>query len=50
MGLDQISDLKALDGELAKESMKGLWAREERINRKPEPFGRPHLWKWSRIR
>ena len=50
MRLDQISDLKALDTELAKESMKGLWTREERINRKPEPFGRPHLWQWSRIR
>jgi hypothetical protein len=50
MGLEQVSDLKVLDGELAKEFMKGLWAREERINRKPEPFGRPHLWKWSKIR
>jgi gentisate 1,2-dioxygenase len=50
MGLDQVFDLKALDTELAKESMKGLWAREERINRKPEPFGRPHLWKWRKIR
>ena len=50
MELDRVSDLKVLDAELAKESMKGLWAREERINRKPEPFGRPHLWKWSKIR
>jgi gentisate 1,2-dioxygenase len=50
MGLDHITDLKVLDAELAQDSMKGLWVREERMNRKPVPFGKPHLWKWSKIR
>ena len=50
MGLDQVSELKVLDAELAKDSMKGLWVREERMNRKPAPFGKPHLWKWDKIR
>jgi len=50
MGLDQVNELKALDAELAKDSMKGLWVREERMNRKPAPFGKPHLWKWPKIR
>jgi 1-hydroxy-2-naphthoate dioxygenase len=46
----EISDLKMLDQELAKESMKGLWVREEQIRRQPAPFGKPKLWKWSKIR
>jgi gentisate 1,2-dioxygenase len=50
MSLDQVTELKALDAELAKDSMKGLWVREERMNRKPTPFGKAHLWKWSKIR
>lgn len=50
MGLDQVNELKVLDAELAKDSMKGLWVREERMNRKPAPFGKPHLWKWAKIR
>ncbi|HEY7559314.1 MAG TPA: cupin domain-containing protein [Candidatus Binatia bacterium] len=50
MALDQVTELKALDAELAKDSMKGLWVREERMNRKPAPFGRAHLWKWDKIR
>lgn len=45
-----ISDLKTLDAELAKESMKGLWVREEALHREPAPFGKPKLWKWSKIR
>jgi 1-hydroxy-2-naphthoate dioxygenase len=49
MGFERISDLKVLDEELAKDSMKGLWVREERMNRKPEPFGKAHLWKWPKI-
>ena len=50
MGLDQVNELKVLDAELAKDSMKGLWVREERMNRKPAPFGKPHLWKSAKIR
>ena len=50
MGLDQVNELKVLNAELAKDSMKGLWVREERMNRKPAPFGEPHLWKWAKIR
>ena len=43
-------DLKSLDAELAKDSMRGLWAREEAIRREPVPFGKPVLWKWAKIR
>jgi len=46
----EISDLKSLDAELAKDSMKGLWAREETMRREPAPFGKPMLWKWGKIR
>jgi gentisate 1,2-dioxygenase len=45
-----MSDLKSLDAELAKDSMRGLWAREEAIRREPVPFGKPMLWKWAKIR
>lgn len=45
-----MTDLKALDAELAKDSMRGLWAREETIRREPAPFGRPMIWKWKKIR
>ena len=45
-----MKDLDALNCELAKDSMKGLWAREEAIRREPAPFGKPMLWKWSKIR
>ena len=31
MALDQVNELKVLDAELAKDSMKGLWVREERV-------------------
>ena len=31
MGLDQVNELKVFDAELAKDSMKGLWVREERV-------------------
>src|SRR4030095_15070351 len=47
---DQINDLKTLDDELAKDSMKGLWMREEALRREPAPFGKPVLWKWAKIR
>jgi hypothetical protein len=47
---DQITDLGTLDAELAKESMRGLWVREEALRREPAPFGKPMLWKWSKIR
>jgi gentisate 1,2-dioxygenase len=47
---NQITDLKSLDTELAKDSMRGLWAREESIRREPAPFGKPMLWKWAKIR
>ena len=50
MPTDQITDLKTLDAELAKESMRGLWVREETVRREPAPFGKPILWKWSKIR
>jgi hypothetical protein len=40
---EQIADLKTLDAELAKDSMKGLWAREEDLRREPTPFGKPML-------
>jgi gentisate 1,2-dioxygenase len=50
VGADHIDDLKSLDPELAKESMRGLWAREEAIRREPAPFGKPMLWKWAKIR
>src|SRR4030095_5130497 len=50
MNADQIADLQLLDAELAKDSMRGLWAREEAIRREPAPFGKPMLWKWSKIR
>ena len=50
MVADNVSDLKSLDAELAKDSMRGLWAREEAIRREPTPFGKPMLWKWAKIR
>jgi len=50
MVADNISHLKSLDAELAKDSMRGLWAREEAIRREPTPFGKPMLWKWAKIR
>src|SRR6185295_5521684 len=50
MVADNVSDLKSLDAELAKDSMRGLWAREEAIRREPAPFGKPMLWKWPKIR
>ena len=31
MAPDQVNALKVLDAELAKDSMKGLWACEERV-------------------
>ena len=31
MARDHANELKVLDAELAKDSMKGLWAREERV-------------------
>lgn len=46
----RITDLKALDIELEKDSMRGLWAREEEIRREPSPFGGPRLWKWAKVR
>lgn len=49
MVADNGSDLKSLDAELAKDSMRGLWAREEAIRREPTPFGKPMLWKWAKI-
>jgi len=50
MVADNVSDLKSLDAELAKDSMRGLWAREEAIRREPTSFGKPMLWKWAKIR
>lgn len=47
---EQIADLKTLDAELEKESMRGLWAREEKLRHEPTPFGGPKLWKWTTIR
>jgi gentisate 1,2-dioxygenase len=46
---EPIADLKILDMELAKDSMRGLWAREETLRREPTPFGKPMLWKWANI-
>ena len=46
----QTNDLKNLDEELAKDNLRGLWAREESIRREPAPFGKPILWKWAKIR
>ena len=46
----QTIDLKNLDEELAKDNLRGLWAREESIRREPAPFGKPVLWKWEKIR
>ena len=46
----QINDLKNLDEELAKDNLRGLWAREESVRREPAPFGKPILWKWAAIR
>ncbi len=46
----QTTDLKNLDEELAKDNLRGLWAREESIRREPAPFGKPMLWKWAKIR
>jgi gentisate 1,2-dioxygenase len=50
MSIDQITDLKSLDDELAKDFMRGLWMREETMRREPAPFGKPVLWKWPKIR
>jgi len=50
MTMNQITDLKSLDDELAKDSLRGLWMREETMRREPEPFGKPMLWKWAKIR
>ena len=36
-----ITNLKSLDDELAKDSMRGLWMREETLRREPAPFGKP---------
>ena len=44
------NDLKNLDAELAKDNLRGLWARPESIRREPAPFGKPILWKWAKIR
>ncbi|HWH79297.1 MAG TPA: cupin domain-containing protein [Candidatus Binatus sp.] len=46
----QLNDLKNLDAELAKDNLRGLWARPEAVRREPEPFGKPMLWKWAKIR
>lgn len=43
MTREQITELKRLDVELEKESMRGLWAREERLRYEPTPFGGPKL-------
>ena len=50
MTMNQITDLKSLDDELAKDSLRGLWMREETMRREPESFGKPMLWKWAKIR
>ena len=50
MTMNQITNLKSLDDELAKDCMRGLWMREETLRREPEPFGQPMLWKWAKIR
>ena len=50
MTTNQSNDLKNLDAELAKDHLRGLWAREETIRREPAPFGKPILWKWAKIR
>ena len=50
MTTSQTNDLKNLDEELAKDHLRGLWAREESIRREPAPFGKPVLWKWAKIR
>jgi len=50
MASEQITDLKTLDAELERESMRGLWFREEEYSVEPKPFGRPKLWKWTKIR
>ena len=50
MSSAQTNDLKNLDAELAKDNLHGLWARPEAIRREPEPFGKPILWKWAKIR
>lgn len=47
---DESKDLKNLDAELAKDNLRGLWARPEAIRREPAPFGKPILWKWAKIR
>lgn len=45
-----ITDLESLDAELAKVSLRGLWARPEGRNREPVTYGKPMLWKWPDIR
>jgi gentisate 1,2-dioxygenase len=45
-----MSDLKTLDAQLEKQSMRGLWVGEEEYHVQPKPFGRPKLWKWKNIR
>ena len=47
---EQIENLKAFNAELEKDSMKGLWVREEELRVEPKPFGAPRLWKWVKIR
>jgi gentisate 1,2-dioxygenase/1-hydroxy-2-naphthoate dioxygenase len=50
VALESITDLKTLDAELATDNLRGLWAREESVRREPSPFGKPILWKWTKIR
>jgi len=50
VALEEINDLKNLDEDLAKDNLRGLWAREESMRREPAPFGEPILWKWAKIR
>lgn len=47
---EQIENLKALEAEMEKDSMKGLWVREEELRVEPKPFGAPRLWKWIKVR
>jgi gentisate 1,2-dioxygenase len=47
---EQVTDLKMLEAELAKDSLKGLWSREEAYWAEPKAFGVPKLWKGDRIR
>jgi gentisate 1,2-dioxygenase len=47
---EKVSDLASLDAELAKDSLRGLWARPEARRREPAPFGKAAHWKWQKIR